>query len=121
MRSTSELEINERPGREPDPDRGGPPTFMPSWKSSKLTALTSAPAPKASTSPISRDGQAEKHPEHERRGGDYTPAEGGVHGARLFPRCRVVPGPLGFFARGCLSLPRAPPVLDEHARRATSA
>ena len=50
------------PPASPIPTDGAPPTFTPSSKSSKLTALTSAPAPKASTRPISRDGHDRARP-----------------------------------------------------------
>ena len=44
------------------PTAAAPPTWMPSSKSSKLTALMSAPAPNASTSPTSRSGHVRASP-----------------------------------------------------------
>src|SRR5215510_11474357 len=44
------------------PTAAAPPTLTPSSNSSKLTALISAPAPKESTSPISRFGHGRRRP-----------------------------------------------------------
>src|SRR3954464_11650525 len=50
------------PTARPNATAPASPTWAPSWARSKLTALMSAPAPNASTSPISRGDQGLANP-----------------------------------------------------------
>ena len=75
-------EVGERDRRRARaPAAPPPPILTPSSARSKLTALISAPAPKASTRPTRRSGQRRARPseraEHERRRGERAPAQRG--------------------------------------------
>ena len=78
-----EHKVRERPGREPDPDCRRPADVHALLEELEADRTDERAGPEGEHEPDQprrpRPRQAKQHPEHERRGGNHTPAQGGAH------------------------------------------